>query len=81
MSEVVGTIGSIKPLNCSASGNPRFRVTLTDGRVFDTVPDYAINYGIQNPEFRGVPVHFEITRAGNIHDAWPVGGVSAVVES
>jgi len=69
MSEVTKIIKSLETLNCSPNANPRFRVHCTDGTVLETQADVSANYGIQNPEFQGVPVTFRLSRAGRITHA------------
>lgn len=53
-------------LNASASGNPRFRVTFTDGTVFETKRDAAINWGLENSENWG-EADWEFERGFIIH--------------
>lgn len=60
------TIESMKRLNLSAMGNPRFEVTFTDGSVAQTQTNSSVGYSIENPEYRGVPVLVSFTRAGKI---------------
>ena len=55
----------------STSGNPRFRVSFTDGTAARTMSDAAVNYGLGNPEFRGVPLTVTFTVHGNIRYARP----------
>lgn len=64
-------IESLERLNTSANGNPRFRVTFTNGTVAETQSDAALNYGIENREFRDVPLKVTFTRAGKISYAVP----------
>lgn len=64
-------IEHMERLNTSASGNPRFRVWFTDGTVADTQSDAALNYGIENREYQGVPLKVTFTRAGKISYAVP----------
>jgi hypothetical protein len=72
MSEIVGTMEKLVRLNCSASGNPRFRITLTDGQVFETQADAAINYDIENWWSVGVSVRFQLSRDGRAFRGCPV---------
>jgi hypothetical protein len=58
-------IATLERLNLSASGNPRFRVTFTDGTQAATEPDNSLNYGIENPEAKG-PLTVTFTRNGRI---------------
>lgn len=62
----VKTIASLERLKLSTNGNPRFRVTFTDGSVAQTQTDASIGYSLENPEFRDVPVRVSYTRAGRI---------------
>jgi hypothetical protein len=62
------TIASLERLKLSTNGNPRFRVTFTDGTVAQTQTDASIGYSIENSEFRDVPVRVSFTRAGRIFD-------------
>lgn len=62
------TIASLERLKLSANGNPRFRVTFTNGEVAQTQTDASIGYSIENSEFRDVPVRVSFTRAGRIFD-------------
>lgn len=68
------TIATLERLNVSASGNPRFKVTFTTGESAQTKPDAAINHGIENSEFRDVPVEFTFNAEGRITLAKPVEG-------
>ena len=62
------TIDSLERLKLSVNGNPRFRVTFTDGTVAQTQTDSSIAYSLENPEYRNVPVVVHFTRAGRIFD-------------
>lgn len=68
----VKTIAELERMNNSANGNPRFLVKFTDGTEASTQVDAAVAYGLENPEFRDVPVTFTVTRAGRIINAVPV---------
>ena len=61
-----GTIAELKRLKLSASGNPRYRVTLVGGAVMQTQTDASVNYAMGNPEWHNVPVILTTTRAGRI---------------
>lgn len=37
-------------LPASAAGNPRYKVTLSDGREFETKRDASVNWGFENSE-------------------------------
>lgn len=62
------TIASMERLKLSTNGNPRFRVFFTNGLVAQTQTDGSIGYGIENSEYRDVPVVVTFTRAGRITD-------------
>lgn len=64
--ERVVTIASLERMKLSTNGNPRFRVTFTDGTVAQTQTDSSIAYAIENPEYRDVPVKVSFTPAGRI---------------
>ena len=59
-------IARITRLNSSRNGNPRFQVSFTDGTVAPTGVDCAIAYGIQNSEYRGVPLSVTFNSRGHI---------------
>lgn len=61
------TIATLERLKLSAMGNPRFRVTFTNGLVAQTQTDSSVGYSIENPEYRNVPVVVSFTRAGRIY--------------
>lgn len=60
------TIASLERLRLSSNGNPRFRVTFTDGRQADTQTDAAVNYGLENREYQGVPLEVTFSPNGRI---------------
>lgn len=60
------TIEKLERLKLSVNGNPRFRVTFTDGSVAQTQTDSSVGYSIENPEYRDVPVVISFTRTGRI---------------
>jgi hypothetical protein len=62
------TIATLERLKLSTNGNPRFRVTFTNGLVAQTQTDSSIGYSIENPEYRDVPLVVSFTRAGRIYD-------------
>ena len=63
-------IKSAERLNCSASGNPRWRVHFTDGSAHVTSSDASCNYDVPNyltdPDKQGKRITIRITRAGRI---------------
>lgn len=60
------TIATLERLKLSVNGNPRFRVTFTNGLVAQTQTDSSVAYSIENSEYRDVPVLVDFTRAGRI---------------
>jgi hypothetical protein len=65
-------IESIKRLNLSVNGNPRFRFTFSDGEVADSMSDAGFCYAVGNPDMRaGDTVVIERTRAGRIRHMGP----------
>lgn len=67
----VAEISGMERLNNSPSGSPRYRLSLVGGATVDTAPDAQINYGIDNPEYRGVPVRFHTDSRGRVIQAQP----------
>lgn len=63
---MIRTIHTLTRLNNSVNGNPRYRVTFTDGSAHDTSADAGFCYGLTNPEYRNVEVIVTLTRAGRI---------------
>jgi hypothetical protein len=59
-------------LNCSSNGNPRFRVTLSDGTETVTSSDSQCVYGIRNMEGNhlhpAVAIMVRFTRAGRLSE-------------
>ena len=43
---VTGTVASMRRTRNSINGNPRYQITLTDGREFKTYPDAYFAYGL-----------------------------------
>jgi hypothetical protein len=66
---VVKTIVRLERLNNSKDGNPRFKVHFDDGTSALTQTDAAVNYGLENPEYKDVLVKFTMTSAGRIRYA------------
>lgn len=62
----VRTIDHLERLNNSANGNPRYRIHFTDGSSAITASDASFCYGIENREYRDVPLVIVWTRAGRI---------------
>jgi len=69
------TIESIERLRRSANGNPRFRVTFTNGLVAQTATDSMVAYALDNSDYLGVPLTVTFTKSGRICD------VSVIKES
>lgn len=67
--QVTGTIVKLDRMNGSVNGNPAWRITLDGGEVLRTQSDSSISYALNNPEFRDVPVTFELTKAGRVFNA------------
>lgn len=72
--ERVLTIAKLERLRLSRNGNPRFKVTFTNGESAHTQTDGAVGYSIENPEYRDVPVLVKFTAAGRIWDVTTNGG-------
>jgi hypothetical protein len=71
----VRVIESVKRLNNSVNGNPRYRVTFTDGSSALTKSDSSVAYDIQNLSHsreRGRDLLVTWTRAGRIEMLKPV---------
>jgi hypothetical protein len=47
----------------TASGNPRYVLTLEDGREFRTADDAAVNHSITNEDYQGVLVDLTVREA------------------
>lgn len=62
----IRTIDHLERRKNSVNGNPRFRVVFTDGSSAITQSDAAFAYGLENPEFRDVPLEVTFSRAGLI---------------
>lgn len=60
------TIKSVEYYSTSRSGNPRWRLTFTDGRKALTEADVQVGYGIENSEYRNGPVVVTFDPAGHI---------------
>lgn len=68
-------IWSIKRLNSSVNGNPRYCIAFEDDTVrgFRTSSDHGFCYEIGNPDMReGCLVRVQFTRAGLISDMQPI---------
>lgn len=74
-STFVAIVDKLERMRSSVNGNPRFRVHLTDGRNFPTVPDAMYAYAAENRELIGVPVIVHLT-AGRGKDHWNVSYVA-----
>jgi hypothetical protein len=65
-------IETIKRLNLSVNGNPRFHFTFSDGTEATSMSDAAFCYAVGNPGMRtGDLVVLEFTRAGRIRHMGP----------
>ena len=65
------TIESLERLNNSSNGNPRYKVTFTNGREALTETDGQVGYGLENEEYRDVPLEVTFTRAGRVQYVKP----------
>jgi len=80
MSKTTGTVkvqtiasrNSFERMPSSRNGNPRFRVTFTDGTSAPTMPDTMWAYGAANPEHIGVELEVHYNGRGHITYARPV---------
>jgi len=69
---VIKTIQHSSRLRNSTNGNPRYRVTFTDGTVLDSQSDASWCYAFGNPGIRdGSTVEITLTRAGKISHMKP----------
>lgn len=62
-------IEHLERITNSVNGNPRFRVHFTDGTAARTMSDASP--GLENPEYRGVPLTVTFTAHGKIRRAVP----------
>lgn len=60
------TIAKLERMKNSASGNPRFMVTFTNGTTASTSPDSAFAYEIENSQYRDVPLIVKFNGRGQI---------------
>jgi hypothetical protein len=69
---IIKRIERIERLRTSHYGNPRFRITFTDGTILTSMSDAAFCYAVGNPGMReGSTVVIELTRAGRISHMGP----------
>jgi len=68
----IDTIDYLERMNSSVNGNPRFRIHFTSGQVATTQPDAGVSYGIENPEYRNVPLEVTATPTGMVYYLKPV---------
>ena len=68
----VATIDHLVRLTNSVNGNPRYRIHWTDGRTAVTSPNAGINVGIENSEYRNVPLEVTATPTGLVYGLDPV---------
>jgi len=71
--EIVTTIESLTRLKNSVNGNPRYRLHFSNGDSATTQSDASISYGLQNSEYRNVPVRVMLTAAGRVWNVEPTG--------
>jgi hypothetical protein len=77
---MVKRIHSIKRLDSSVNGNPRFAIAFDDAAAspLTTSSDCGFCYAVGNPDMReGCLVRVTLTRADRIADMSPVGGPNA----
>lgn len=73
-------IHSIKRLDSSVNGNPRYAIAFEDAAAspLTTSSDHGFCYAVGNPDMReGCLVRVELTRAGRICEMSPVDGPNA----
>lgn len=63
-------VAGLERLRNSANGNPRYRITFTDGTSAVSVADADFCYGITNPDMRG-EVDVTYTKSGKISTMRP----------
>jgi hypothetical protein len=61
--KITATIIDLHRTTNSGNGNPRYRVTLDNGRTYRTETDAAVNNMIDNSEYRDVPVRLTLRDA------------------
>lgn len=61
------TIQGVTRLTNSANGNPRFRLTLSDGHTYDTQADASCNYEVTNYANSHKPFDCATTRRNLIY--------------
>lgn len=67
MPKIIRTIASIERMPSSRNGNPRYRLTFTDGTSLPTSPDSSLANEINNGEYQeSRPVEFTVDGRGNI---------------
>jgi hypothetical protein len=74
LTERVLTIRSLKRLEESRRGYPRFEVTFTDGQVARTEPDHPFAYGVKDigdAGYQGVPLYVTFSGSGTVIDITP----------
>lgn len=68
---MITQITAMKRLSNSINGNPRYRLTLTNGAQFNTATDSAAGYDVQNYQ-PGKPVDITLNGRGTISSIRPV---------
>lgn len=63
---IIGKIRSVERLGCTIWGNPMHKVRLSNGSTYRVQNDAALNYEINNREFRDHLHVFTLTKAGRI---------------
>jgi hypothetical protein len=63
------TIASMRRLQNTMAGNPRYEIAFTNGITLQTAPDSSIAYAIDGDTFQGVLLQLELNTAGQIASA------------
>lgn len=71
--QTIASRDAFERMPSSVNGNPRYRVTFTDGTSAPTQPDSGWAYGAENPEHLGVPLEVHYNGRGHITYARPAG--------
>ena len=66
MKTVTGKVKHLEHLRPSANGNPRYKITLDNGKTYQLQSDAALGYGIANSEYRTRNHTFVLSDSGKI---------------
>lgn len=69
MASIIGKIERVIRHGVTCYGNPMHSIVV-NGETYRISNDAAMNYGIDNMEFREKDHEFLLTRAGRIYDYW-----------